>query len=68
MIMTKIGMAIKLERKRQGISQGKLAELAGITQATLSLIENDHRSPTIETLIKLAGALQWSLDALIQKR
>jgi transcriptional regulator with XRE-family HTH domain len=45
------------ERKAQGLSHEKLAELAGIHRSTISLIENRKREPTLLTCLKIANAL-----------
>ena len=52
-----IGSAIKELRKRQGLSQSELAAKAGLTQATLSKIENGTR-PGDQTLKHLSTALK----------
>lgn len=45
------------ERKSQGLSHEKLAELAGIHRSTISLIENRKREPTLLTCLKISNAL-----------
>lgn len=55
-------------RKQKGWSQEKLAQEAGISYNTLIKIErNGIINPKIETVIKLASALQVSIDALVGK-
>ena len=44
-------------RKMMKISQGKLADMAGIPRTYLSRIENGHVSPTADTLDKLFAVL-----------
>jgi len=39
------------------MSQDELAAASGIDRATISLVENGHRNPTLETLERLAPAL-----------
>jgi transcriptional regulator with XRE-family HTH domain len=41
-----------------------LADLAGITQSTLSNYENGKREPAVSTLIRIAEELDVSLDEL----
>ena len=55
------------ERKKQGLSHQKLADLAGIHRSTISLIETGKRIPTILVCLKIADALNVSLDALLKK-
>lgn len=53
-------------RKQKGWSQEKLAQEAGISYNTLIKIERSGiKNPKIETVIKLAEALQVSTDKLI---
>ena len=52
-----IGKAIRELRKQRSWSQKNLAELANITQAALSQIENGKR-PGIETMKQISQALE----------
>src|SRR5437016_3819078 len=48
-----------IERRRAlGISQQKLAELAGVRQETISRLESGKHSPTIRTVDKIDEALK----------
>jgi len=56
-------------RLKRGLSQEKLARLAGISNATLVKIEaGTAREPTITTVIKIAGALEVSIDDLVERK
>ena len=48
---------LREERERQGISQQKLSELAGISRTGLRHIESLETSPTLYSVLKLAKAL-----------
>lgn len=53
-------------RKEKGWTQEKLAQEAGISYNTLIKIErNGIENPKIETVIKLAKALNTSIDRLV---
>lgn len=53
-------------RKQKGWSQEKLAQQAGISYNTLIKIERSGiENPKIETVIKLAKALDTSIDNLV---
>ena len=52
---------VELNRMRKGFSQTRLAKLAGVSQPVIARIESGEHSPTIETLIKLADALDIEL-------
>lgn len=44
-------------RKQLGISQERLASLAGLHRTEIGLLENSSRLPRIDTVIKLAASL-----------
>ena len=59
-----IGSKVQIARKMLNYSQEKLGHKAGVTQQHLSRIENDKVRPTIETLQKLAKAMNVSITTL----
>lgn len=63
-INKKIGLKVKLERTRLGITQEKLAELADLNKNSVGAIERGESSPTIETLDRLAKAFKIELHEL----
>lgn len=56
---------IRLLRTKNRISQDKLSELAGINQQQISFIENGKACPKLETVIKIAEALNVTVNYLI---
>ena len=63
-----IGENINQIRTDKGMTQQEVAELAGISQAYLSQIENDVRSMDVKTADKIANALGVTLNDLIDGR
>ena len=61
----KIGLKIKFERQKNNMSQETLAVLSDISTTGLGNIERGTNSPTIETLDKIAHALNISLSELV---
>ena len=60
-----IAKNIKRIRKKNGISQDKLSKLAEVAYNTIIKIESGAiQNPTIETVQKIAKALDTSLDEL----
>ena len=57
-----IGELLKNLRQNLGKDQKTVAEKAGISQATLSYIENKKRNPSIETLRDIIKALGADLN------
>jgi len=56
-----IGERLKAVRKIYGLSQRKLATRAGVTNSTISLIEQNRVSPSIDSLKKVLGGLPMDL-------
>lgn len=53
-------------RKSKGLSQEKLARLANVANNTLIKMESgENQNPTLDTLKKVAKALEVSVDELI---
>jgi len=56
-------------RKQKGWSQEKLAQEAGISYNTLIKIERKGiKNPKIETVVRLANALNISIDELVDRK
>lgn len=53
-------------REERNLSMGQLAEQAGISKVVLSQIEKGDSNPTINTLWKVADALNMPLSSLIE--
>jgi transcriptional regulator with XRE-family HTH domain len=52
-------------RKSKGMTQERLAELAGLEAVSIGYIEQGKRRPTITTLYRLAKALEVSTSSLL---
>ena len=59
-----IGKAIETLRKEHDASQIEFAESIGITQSYLSLIENGHKTPSLEVIKKVADSVNVPLAVL----
>ncbi len=65
--MSIIGKNIKRLRQVKGISQDKLSKLADLSLQTVVKMELDDKpNPTIETVQKIAKALDISIDDLMK--
>lgn len=58
---TKLGSTIRAERKRAGLSQQALADLAGTSRSWLARLESGHRKAELETIMRLLRALDLGL-------
>lgn len=62
-----IARNIKQHRRKAGFSQDKLSKLAGVAYNTIVKIESgENLNPTIETLLKIAKALNVSIEELLK--
>jgi len=53
-------------RAKAGISQEELGHLSSIHRTEIGLLENGHRQPRLDTIIKIAGALDVDPCELIK--
>ena len=62
-----LGMQIRKYRERAGYSQEKLAEIIECSTIFISYIERGVKSPGLDKLMKIANALDVSVDILLGK-
>jgi len=55
--MMKIGTAIRSHRLQKGLSHGDIEKKTGLLRCYLSRVENGHTVPSLDTLSKIAHAL-----------
>ena len=60
-----LGKRIRAERRKQDLTQEKLAEMANISDSFMGHIERGGRTLSIETLAKLANALNLSIEYIV---
>ena len=64
--MTSVNVTVRTIREARGFSQGELARRAGLAKATVNDLEsNAERSPGLDTLGKIADALDVHIATLI---
>src|SRR5712692_95251 len=56
-----IGEVIKTYRSQRGLSQGDIERRTGLLRCYLSRVENGHTVPSLETLAKIAEAMDIGL-------
>ena len=61
-IANNIGSTIRDYRLQRGMSQGDIEKRTGLLRCYLSRVENGHTVPSLETLQKIAGALDLQLS------
>lgn len=63
----KIGENIKNRRKELGLSQREFAKKLNIPFSTLANYENNYREPNLETIERIATALEVPISAILSK-
>ena len=53
----KIGTTVRTQRLKKGFSQGDIEKKTGLLRCYLSRVENGHTVPSLDTLSKIAQAL-----------
>jgi transcriptional regulator with XRE-family HTH domain len=56
------------QRRAHGLSQKELAELTGTTQSAIARLESGGRPPRIDTLLRIAEALDCELVVKLRSR
>ncbi len=56
------------QRKARGLSQAQLAELVATTQSAIARLESGGRPPRIDTLLRIANALDCELEVELRPR
>lgn len=64
-IPVSVGESVRIVRELQGLSQNELARRTGISQATISAIENDRVRLGVERAKALARALKCHPGVLV---
>lgn len=54
-------------RETRGLTQSALAELASVPRSTVTYLESGHGNPSLQNLVKIASALQVSIEELLKK-
>lgn len=60
--MMKIGTTIRAYRLQKGLSQGDIEKKTGLLRCYLSRVENGHTVPSLDTLSKIALALDLPIS------
>lgn len=60
----KVGLNIRVQRVKRGISQEELADLSGIARSTMGIVERGEQSPSLQTIAKIATALKMDIYKL----
>ena len=64
----RIADQVQAQRTGRGVSQRELAELVGTTQSAIARLEAGGRPPRIDTLLRIADALDCELAVELRPR
>lgn len=56
---------LREERERRDISMTRVAEMAGLSQGMISLVEHGLRNPSLDTLLRICDALDLKLSGVL---
>ena len=58
---------LKEQRDKQKLSLGRLARRAGLARQTIAFVEHKVQSPSLDTLLRIAFALEVDLAKIIAR-
>jgi transcriptional regulator with XRE-family HTH domain len=67
-LFSQIAGQVAARRRERGLSQADLAELVGTTQSAIARLESGGRPPRIDTLLRIANALDCDLHVELRDR
>ena len=64
--VARLGGALRAIRIQRDLSQGELAELAGVSASAISQVERGRRGLAVDTLLELTSRLNMTIDELLR--
>ena len=66
-VCSRVVRILRRERERRGLSMNLVAERSGLSQQMVSYVEREMRNPTLETLLRMAAALDIDLARVLRE-
>ena len=66
-IASNVARLLREEREKRGLSMNVVAQRSGLSHSIVSLIERDLRNPTLDTLLRIAEAIDVDLGEVITR-
>ena len=66
-VCSHVARILREDRERQGISMTRLAEMAGLSQGMISLVEHEHRNPSLDSMLRICIALSIKLSVVLNR-
>ncbi len=64
---SELARLLRQERVKRNLSLADVAEKAGLSYQMVSYVEREMRTPTIDTLLRISGAIQFDLVEVLQR-
>ena len=58
---------LREEREKRGLSMNVVAQHSGLSQSIVSFIERDLQNPTLDTLLRIADAIEIDLGEILTR-
>ena len=65
-VCSRVARILRQEREKRGLSMNLVAERAGLSQQMVSYVEREMRNPTLETVLRIAAAMEIDLSKVLQ--
>lgn len=66
-VCSQVARILKEEREKQKLSLTALAAQCGLSHQMVSFVEREMRNPTLDTLLRITGALGVSLPNVMKR-
>ena len=64
-VISNVIRLLREKREERGLSMNVVAQRAGLSHSIVSLVERDLRNPTLDTLLRIAEAVEMDLGEVI---
>jgi len=65
LVSSEVASILKKEREKRGLSMTRVAEMSGLSQGMISLIERQQRNPSLDSLLRICIALNIQLSSVL---
>jgi transcriptional regulator with XRE-family HTH domain len=66
-VCSRVAKILRQEREKKGLSMNAVADRAGLSQQMVSYVEREMRNPTLETLLRIAAALEIDFAKIVHQ-
>jgi transcriptional regulator with XRE-family HTH domain len=66
-VCANVALIVRQERERKGLSMTRVAEMSGLSQGMISLVEHEERNPSLDTLLRICCAMEIDLSAVLTR-